>query len=225
MQKTDLAAIWNEQFDKQIAETEQYSAFKLAEWKTAGRKSKANPDGEDVEWWRASGIEQLETYWEWLSSVNMRIATMPDGFPGIEWASIVEFGGTPVKVVVDAIFEHNGEYIIVDFKSGSRSPVGVIQLALYASAIERQYGVRPRWGSFYMTRKGELEEMVDLKHWDGPYFDYVFGAMNHSIAAGYYPPIVGMNCQMCSFTEQCQAAGGSKSSEYPLHIINKENGQ
>ena len=44
-------------------------------------------------------------------------------------------------------------------------PTGKKQLALYASSIEKAYGVRPKWGAFYMSRKGELSDLVDLEPW------------------------------------------------------------
>jgi len=50
------------------------------------------------------------------------------------------------------------------------------------------------------------------------YFDYVFGAMNHSTTNGWFPPAVGDACRMCSFTAQCPAFGGK---DFPLQIPNK----
>jgi hypothetical protein len=53
------------------------------------------------------------------------------------------------------------------------------------------------------------------------YFDYVFGAMNHSTMNGWFPPSVGDSCRMCSFTAQCPAFG---SKDFPLQIQGKRKG-
>jgi hypothetical protein len=146
---------------------------------------------------------------------------MPDGRPGIEWAADVHFGGTPVRMVVDAIYKVGEDLVIVDYKTGSRTPFGAIQAGLYASGIERSYGIRPKWGAFFMTRKGELDELIDLSHLTMEYFDYVFGAMNSAVWDGWFPPSVGDSCRMCSFTAQCPAMGGK---DFPLQIQGKRKG-
>ena len=146
---------------------------------------------------------------------------MPDGRPGIEWAADVHFGGTPVRMVVDAIYKVGEDLVIVDYKTGSRTPFGAIQAGLYASGIERSYGIRPKWGAFFMTRKGELDELIDLSHLSMEYFDYVFGAMNASVWEGWFPLSVGDSCRMCSFTAQCPAMGGK---DFPLQIQGKRKG-
>jgi hypothetical protein len=72
-----------------------------------------------------------------------------------------------------------------------------------------------------MTRKGELDELLDLSALSMEYFDYVFGAMNHSTMNGWFPPAVGDSCRMCSFTAQCPAFGGK---DFPLQIQGKRKG-
>ena len=104
------------------------------------------------------------------------------------------------------------------YKTGSRTPFGMIQMGLYASGIEKIYGIRPKWGAFYMTRKGALSDLHALSHLSIDYFEYVFETMNTNIQLGYYPPSVGDSCRTCSFVDKCPAMG---SNEYPLVLPKK----
>lgn len=219
-----LTEKWLEVFNDAVKETEEKSGIPSTEWKTAGRKTAARPDGEDLSFWQSDGLKQVEAYQKWYESSGWQIATMPDGRPGIEWAADVHFGGTPIRFIVDAIYQVGEDLVIVDYKTGSRTPFGAIQAGLYASGIERAYGIRPKWGAFFMTRKGELDELINLDHLTMDFYDYSFGAMNHSIQNGWFPPSVGDSCRMCSFTEQCPAMG---KSDFPLLIptIGKRKGE
>lgn len=210
-----LTEKWLEVFNDAVKETEDKSGIPSTEWKTAGRKTAARPDGEDLSFWQSDGLKQVEAYQKWYESSGWQIATMPDGRPGIEWAADVHFGGTPIRFIVDAIYQVGEDLVIVDYKTGSRTPFGAIQAGLYASGIERAFGIRPKWGAFFMTRKGELDELINLDHLTMDFYDYSFGAMNHSIQNGWFPPSVGDSCRMCSFTEQCPAMG---KSDFPLLI-------
>lgn len=218
---SDLTAKWLEVFNDSVRETEEKSGIPSSEWKTAGRKTALRPDGEDLSFWQEDGLKQVESYLKWYESSGWQIATMPDGRPGIEWAADVTFGGTPVRFIVDSIYKVGEDLVIVDYKTGSRTPFGAIQAGLYASGIERIFGIRPKWGAFFMTRQGKLDDLLDLSHLTMEYFDYVFGAMNDSMRRGWFPPAVGDSCKVCSFVDKCPAMG---SKDFPLQLptIGKE---
>lgn len=222
MAPKNLAREWAEIFDAQIDELEHRTGVPVTEWRTGGRKTKTTPDGEDLAFWKEEGLRQVEAYGTWLSKSGWQIATMPDGQPGIEWKAETHFGGSPVRVIVDCIYKVGDDFVVVDYKTGSRTPFGMIQMGLYASAIERVYGTRPKWGAFFMTRKGELSDLTDLSPWSMDYFDYGFAAMNAAIETGYFPPNVTDACSYCSFADYCVAVNGSKSAKYPLTKITKE---
>lgn len=228
---TDLTERWAEVWSKTIARVEESTGVPCDEWRTGGRRSKALPEGESLAFWQSEGLQQVEKYLEWYKNSGWSIHTMPDGKPGIEWEAEVWFGPSKVRLVVDAIYRTGvpwmdaipDELIVVDYKTGSRPPAGPVQLALYASAIEKVYGVRPRWGAYYMSRKGVIDDLIDLTPWGIDYFEYEFGAMQAFMDTGFYPPNVGEHCSYCSFRDYCVAANGSKSSNYPLQITTKEN--
>lgn len=220
MTTNDITAMWAETWADTVRYTEERTGVPADQWRVGGRGK-----SEDLAWWQNAGLKQVEQYIEWYRKSGWKIATLPDGKPGIEWEAEVHFGGAPVRLVVDAVYDNGSDLIVVDYKTGSKTPFGVLQLSLYASAIERAYGVRPQWGAFYMTRKGILDELVDLSHWGMDYFDYVFEAMNKQMELGYYPPSVGDHCRYCSFSPHCIAVKGEKSADFPLHTQQKKEGK
>ena len=224
----DLAEQWNQLWLDKVTEASSQTGISIDDWRVGGRRTKAQPDGEDYEFWQAEGLRQVETYLDWYRKSGWQIATMPDGKPGIEWQAEVTFSESHVRLIIDAVYQLNlppwtepdaDTMVVVDYKTGSRSPSsGPIQLGLYASALERVYGVRPKWGAIYMSRKGVLDSLIDLTPWSIEFFEYQFGAMQAHIDTGLLPPNVGDHCGFCSFADYCVAVNGSKSSDYPLQI-------
>jgi hypothetical protein len=210
-----LTEKWLEIFNAEVRDVEEKSGLPTTEWKVAGRKTAARPDGEDLAFWQSDGLKQVEAYQKWVLQSGWQIATMPDGRPGIEWSADVHFGGTPVRFIIDAVYQVGEDLVIVDYKTGSRTPFGVIQNGLYASGIEKIFGIRPKWGAFFMTRQGELGDLIDLTHLSIEYYEHAFASMNHSVLQGWFPTFVGENCKMCSFMDKCPAWG---SKDFPLQI-------
>jgi hypothetical protein len=214
--------LWADVWRDALIEAEQKHELPLDQWRTAGRRTKANPDGETLDWWQGDGLQQIEKYKEWLETCGWEIATMPDGKPGIEWEAQVTFGGSPIRLIVDGIYSNGQDWIVVDYKTGSRTPTGVMQLGLYASAIEQAYDIRPKWGAYYMTRKAALDDLTDLTPWGIDFFDQQFAAMNAYMGTGFFPANVGDHCSYCSYRDYCIAVNGSKSAKYPMNNPLKE---
>lgn len=229
---SDLTERWAEIWSNTIADAERRTGVNIEDWRVAGRRTKALPDGETADFWQAEGLRQVEEYLKWFDKSGWSIATMPDGKPGIEWEAEVVFGESHVRLIVDAIYALNhapwtdvtpDQLVVTDYKTGSRSPhTGPIQLGLYASAIEKVYGMRPKWGAIYMCRDGRLNDLIDLTPWSIDFFEYQFGAMQAYMDTGYFPPTVSDHCGYCSYADYCAAVGGSKSAGYPLQIHTKE---
>ena len=219
MKTFDIAAEWELAFAKEYSRTLKYTDVPVEEWKVAGTVTKQRPNKEDLSWWKENGLKHVTDYVDWFASTGWGIAMMPDGMPGIEWEAIVEFGGVDVKLIVDAIYVNGNDLIVVDYKTGKRDPQGMLQLGLYASAIEKVCGVRPKYGGYYMTRKASLTGLVDLAPWTIEFFNYQASAMKAFQDTGFWPASVGDACNICSFTQYCQAYGGSKAGEVPLMEI------
>ena len=213
--RENLEEMWADVWSQHVSATETKSGINADDWRVGGRRTKALPDGETLAHWQSEGLSQVEDYLAWFANTGWSIATMPDGRPGIEWDAIVEFGGTPVKLIIDCIYSNGDDLIIVDYKTGRMSPTGQQQLALYASAVERIHGVRPKWGSFYMTRTAALADLTDLTPWSMEFFDYQFASMNAFLDTGFYPANIDKHCEsMCSVKDYCHATNGPLSSGY-----------
>jgi len=218
LEKTERTALWLDTFEREIRAIEDRSGLPVDKWRVGGRASKQWPNREDAAFWREEGLRQFEAYIEWLDKSGWKIATMPDDKPGIEWEAEVWFGGTPVRMVVDAIYDVNGDWVVVDYKTGSRTPEWEMQISLYASALERVYGKRPKWGAYYMTRKAALSDLSSLERFGMDWFDYAFSTMNFMVDNDILPAHVGDHCGYCSVSEWCAAVNpqSDKAQQYPI---------
>ena len=76
----------------------------------------------------------------------------------------ISLGGTPVTGYIDAVFEIDGRYLVVDWKTGTTEHLDATQLALYRIAWARLRGVdwREIDTCFVMLRDGEeISEQTD----------------------------------------------------------------
>lgn len=222
MNAAERATLWAKTYDAEVKQVEEKSGIPVSKWRVGGRATKANPNREDYQFWLDEGLRQFEAYVAWMEKSGWKIATMPDGKPGIEWEAEVWFGGTPVRMVVDAIYDVNGEWVVVDYKTGKRTPEWEMQIALYASALERVYGRRPKWGAYYMTRKAALSDLSDLSRFGMDWFDYAFSTMNFMVDNDILPAQVGDHCSYCSVAEWCQAVNPKSEKAQQFPIYNKE---
>lgn len=216
----EVVSIWNAAWAASLAEAQQKSDAPVEQWRTAGRKTKDKPNGEDLNWWHHAGLEQVNAYRSWLEMSGWRIVSF-DSEPMVEFEVNAAFndGATPVKGFIDAVMvTPGGELVIVDYKTGSRTPAGVQQLALYATMLGMVDLPIPTLGAYYMTRKGELSPVEDLTRWDKPFFDNLFDQLYRARTADVYLPHVSDMCGSCGVNAFCYAYGGSESHLYdPLH--------
>src|ERR1044072_2211359 len=81
-------------------------------------------------------------------------------------------GGVTVKGYVDRVFHappfetvERQQLVIVDLKTGSRTPDSDLPLRFYACLIEAALGIRPQFGGYYKARDGQVKlPLVDLDH-------------------------------------------------------------
>lgn len=184
-----------------------------AEWRAGGRATKANPNKEDDWWWALDGPIQVKQYCEWRQAHNLlNLWVTPDGTLAVELGYELTLPGstTPTRGYIDRVFQHKGtgELITVDLKSGSRVPADVTQLGLYSSAIEAKYGVRPQFAAYYMTRKAELTERVDLTRFNAGMLGQWLDKARVGIEAGVFLPHITSMCGTCEVRDLCYAKNG-----------------
>jgi putative RecB family exonuclease len=205
---------WEEEFDRNFEE----EIEKLREqepdetrWRTAGRTTKDKPNGEDVAWWRAEGRAMVGRYLDWkISTVDtLRIAAVK-GAPGIEVEVTVPVGGVPMRGFIDRVLEDpkTGVLMVMDLKTGSRTPDSPLQLALYSVQLEEMLGRSVTYGAFWMARKGVLTDPIDLSVWTNKNLGIIYRSLDSSIEQGLFLPNITSMCGKCGVREHCLFQGG-----------------
>lgn len=177
----------------------------LSKARIGGRATKANPNKEDVNFWQSQGPKWVEGYIAWRElNKDWKIWVAPDGNPGIELALTPIVAGVPVKMIIDRVFEVNGQLVICDLKTSQQTPSSSLQLGFYKLGLEKTFGIEVKWGNYYMARGNATSEMVDLSEYTYDKMEYLIKQFDVARKAGIFLPNTN-NCQyMCGLTEYCQ---------------------
>lgn len=191
---------WEAQKASQIASTGQEQAL----WRAGGRASKANPDKENGVWWETGGRAMLQKWVEWRTgSHGWDIWTDPNGIPAIELGLAPTLGGVTVRMHIDRIMiTPNGELVILDLKTGQRTPSSDLQLAFYAAGLEKSWGIRPQYGTYWMAREGTTSPLVDLGYLSTDKIEQMVSDFDRARKAHLFIPNLN-NCKMCDYTAKC----------------------
>jgi len=189
----------------QEAWTESSKGVDLTNARVSGRATKANPNKEDSKWWNEIGPLWVENYISWRkANPNWKLWTAPDGNKAVELGLMPEIAGVQVKMVIDRVFEVDGELVIVDLKTSRNTPVSALQLGFYKVGLEMQFGVPVKWGSYYMSRGGGLSGMIDLEEYTMEKIEYLVSNFDKARKSGIFLPNTS-NCEyLCGLTEYCQ---------------------
>ena len=199
MMQDPVVQLWTEAWETTKGDTD------LTNARVGGRATKANPNKEDVEFWNTAGPRWVQGYISWReANPHWKIWTAPDGNPGIELALTPIIEGVQVKMIIDRVFEVNGELVIVDLKTSQSTPASALQLGFYKIGLERTFGIPVRWGTYYMSRGNSISEMVDLDEYSHEKIEYLVKHFDVARKSGIFLPNTN-NCQyLCGLTEHCQ---------------------
>jgi hypothetical protein len=215
----DVDNVFAVEFDKAIEAERLSSGYEPSEWQAAGRW---NDQGED--YWRENGAGYARNFIDWYESRDdVRVWIAPDGVPAIELDMTADFGSVSVRGVVDlvlAIGAANPALVVVDIKSGSTRPHSARQLAIGASLVEARYGIRPRYGAFFMARKGQLETPVEMGFPEHsiPYLGNEFRMFDLAANSGIFPANPGDHCRRCPVAYACAERGGPSAGMYDPNL-------
>ena len=177
----------------------------LTNARVGGRATKANPNKEDQTFWQSAGPRWVEGYIAWRkTNPDWKIWTAPDGNPGIELALTPVVNDVPVKMIIDRVFEVNGELVIVDLKTSQNTPTSSLQLGFYKLGLEEQFGIEVKWGTYYMSRGNNISEMVDLSEYTYDKMEYLITQFDAARKAAIFLPNTNSCQYMCGLTEYCQ---------------------
>ena len=177
----------------------------LTNARVGGRATKANPNKEDITFWQNQGPKWVEAYIAWRkTNSNWKIWTAPDGNQGIELALTPVVAGVPVKMIIDRVFEVNGELVIVDLKTSQNTPTSSLQLGFYKLGLEQTFGIEVKWGTYYMSRGSNISEMVDLSEYTYDKMEYLITQFDKARKNAIFLPNTNSCQYMCGLTEYCQ---------------------
>lgn len=211
----NLETVWEESFNEAIADVEKRTGTNPTDWRVGGRATKEYPDKENKVWWDVNGLKMFQEFAQVWGESHIKIWETPDGLPGIELGFNQYFGDVLIKGYADLVgVLPTGELIVVDFKTGSRTPDSAMQLGLYACLMELQFGIRPTRGYFYSARHAKFEEAEGMGRWTVDVFTDLFAQFARGLEAEIFLPNIGMSCGTCGVKDYCYAVGGELSSVY-----------
>ena len=175
----------------------------LSTYRVGGRATKERPNKEDAEFWQVQGPEWVQSYIDWrTANKNWKIWKTPQGVPAIEIGIVPKFAGVPVKMIIDRIFEVDGQPVIVDLKTSQRTPESSLQLGFYKAGIKQVFGVDINYGNYWMARQSGTGAMVDLSKYTEDMITYFVEKFDTARKAGVFLPNTN-NCNRCGLTEYC----------------------
>ena len=177
----------------------------LTNARVGGRATKANPNKEDVNFWQSTGPQWVQAYIDWRkANPDWKLWKTPQGAPAIELAMLPEFAGVPVKMILDRVFEVNGELVIVDLKTSQQTPTNTLQLGFYKVGMLKTFGIDVKWGTYWMARQHGVSPLVSLEQYTEDKLEYLVAGFNKARKAGIFLPNTN-NCQYkCGLTAHCQ---------------------
>jgi hypothetical protein len=171
--------------------------------RVAGRSTKANPDREDAVWWINQGSIWVDNYILWRkNNPDWKIWRTPEGAKAVEIELNPVIADVPVKMVIDRVFEVNGQLVIVDLKTSARRPVSDLQLGFYKVGLEMQFGIEVNLGNYWMSREAGTGEMIDLSRYTLSMLEYMVSGFDKARKAGVFLPNLS-SCSFCGLTEHC----------------------
>jgi len=192
---------FKDKFDQLLAEQVEKSGKLLTEFKAAGRATKAYPNKEDYAWWVENGQDMVQRWVEWRDGSGWDFFEPTPGVPAIELGMNVNLEGVNVKMFLDRVMINgDGELVILDLKTGSRTPSSDLQLGFYAMGMEKTFGIRPKWGTYWMARTGTTTELVDLDHYSTEMITEIVTKFKIAQTNGVFLPNYS-HCQMCNVVE------------------------
>lgn len=177
----------------------------LTNARVGGRATKANPHKEDVNFWQATGPQWVQAYIDWRkANPDWKLWKTPQGAPAIELAMLPDFAGVPVKMILDRVFEVNGELVIVDLKTSQQTPTNTLQLGFYKVGMLKTFGIDVKWGTYWMARQHGVSPLVSLEQYTEDKLEYLVSGFDKARKAQIFLPNTN-NCQYkCGLTAHCQ---------------------
>lgn len=214
----DAKAVFAAEFDAAIGRERDKSGFALEDWFWSGRQKPEN----SVAWWQENGPGLVQRYIDWYEAHDdVTVWIAPDGKPAVELELRAMFGEVEVVMAIDQILKMGTALVVTDLKTSAKAPESPRQLGIYACGVELAYGIRPKYGAYFLPRDDvPFQKPYDLgaRQYSVDYFTREFAMVEQGIREGIYPANPGRSCGRCSVGHACLANGGAKAREFdPAH--------
>jgi CRISPR/Cas system-associated exonuclease Cas4 (RecB family) len=229
-EQSGLDQLWTEVFSREVA-AQSVKFPDLTQWRTAGKK-KALPDGEDYLAWMDIGPRFVQNYIDWQAQIGLTIwddAIVDfDEDTGeaktalaVELPIDVSIGGWQMKGSVDRVYVHpNGvDLIVVDLKTGSRMPDNDLQLGTYSVGMEIQYGIKPKYGMYFMNRTNKASQLFELENYTVDSLASMGIQLRSGIKNKVFLPHKSALCPYCPVNAGCAAFGGKDAALYQIEKV------
>jgi putative RecB family exonuclease len=199
MMQDPVRQLWDEAWVECKGDTD------LTNARVGGRATKINPNKEDVNFWQDTGPTWVQNYINWRNAnPNWKIWVTPQGTPAIELALMPVVNGVTIKMIIDRVFEVNGQLVVVDLKTSQQLPNSSLQLGFYKMGLEQTFDIEVNWGNYYMSRDSGTGSMIDLRQYDRDKMEYLVDTFDRARKAQIFLPNTN-NCQYrCGLTQFCQ---------------------
>jgi hypothetical protein len=200
----DPTQTFSEVFQKLLTAEVEKSGVPASEFKAGGRASKAWPEKENRDWWLEHGPKMLQSWISWRNGSGWQLWVTPDGVPAVELSVEYTVGDSEIKMFIDRVMvTPDGELVILDLKTGSRTPSSDLQLAVYAAGIERKYGVRASYGAYWMARDGITSQLSSLDYLPSERVEALVENFDKARKSGIFLPNT-TNCFYCGVAQYCE---------------------
>lgn len=153
----------------------------------------------DVERRLGLALDQVERYFKYVERYpELRPDVLADQL-AVELPFEVTFGDVEVRGFIDQVVDGKP----IDIKTGNK-PGDEFQLATYAGALKKLYGIEPNNGAYWMARTGKLTMPYDLTDWTEDRLAEVFGEADEGIRAERFEPNPEPSrCKFCPVSMAC----------------------
>ena len=194
----DVDTLWD------VAWKESKGDKDLTNARVGGRATKANPNKEDVHFWQETGPKWVQGYVDWRqANQEWKIWQTPTGIPAIELAMMPDFAGVPVKMILDRIFEVNGELVIVDLKTSQQTPLNTLQLGFYKVGLKKVFDIDVKWGAYWMSRQFGISPLSSLEQYTEEKLEYMVSGFDKARKSGIFLPNTNTCQYKCGLTAFC----------------------
>jgi DNA helicase-2/ATP-dependent DNA helicase PcrA len=160
---------------------------------------------------RVKAEAMLDTYLSWQAANRNTIVAAEKKFQ-------FPLNGRKVKGYIDRIEQTPaGEYIVVDFKTGSKpssltknSVLSDIQLNLYCLAVKEMFGKLPQRASFYYIKDDKMVDYFPTKESVETFAETAKSIIAAVCAERFDPTPAYQTCRFCDYADLCEKKEGGR---------------